>query len=923
MAQRDAMATYRLQLTAAFRFRDAAGIVPYLRRLGITHVYASPILQSRRGSTHGYDMIDPTRIDDDLGGDDGLAQLVEALRTAGLGLIVDFVPNHMGVLHADNAWWLDVLEWGRASPHARDFDIEWRALPFEPRDKVLLPILGRPYAEALDAGEVELRYDAREGSFSAWYHEHRAPIAPRCYRGIVEAAVRHAGASGTSVGRTLLDLVRARDGPGRPTYAEANAFKTALAAITGGADVIAAGLKRYRPGEHGGSRALHCLLDGQAFRLAHWRLASTQIDYRRFFDINSLAGLRIENARTFDAVHARIAPLIAAGAIAGLRLDHIDGLADPAGYCRRLRALIERLRPNADPPFPVFVEKILGEGERPPALDGVDGTTGYEWLNTISHVLVDPRGMPALDRAWREASGERRPFAEVVQDAKREVRDKLLASEFHVLCGLLARIAAGNRHTRDFAEPRLRAALERYILRFPVYRTYVTPEGASEIDRAMIERTIAAARNDAPADEELILELLREVLTLDLVAPGRGGFSRARVRRFVRKLQQLTGPVMAKALEDTAFYRFHRLIALNEVGGDPAATGITVDQFHRRMAERVVATAGGLTATATHDTKRGEDARARILGLSELADEWAAVAAQWRAANARHVQQTGGRRAPSAALEHKLYQGLLGAWPLDRGVESLRQRFQAYALKAAREAKQETSWLDPDEGYENGIARFIDGILADQAFLASFDPFAQRVALIGALNGLTQLALKAAMPGIPDFYQGTEFWDLSLVDPDNRRPVDFAARARTLDEVGEAADWRALAASWRDGRIKLALTHRLLAWRRTLGPVFVHGDYRPLAVEGPHCDHVIAFARVHGGEAAILIAGRHFAPLTDGGRRWPRAEEWQGEVVLGGLVPIDGLVREGEAPDRLRLVDVFDDIPVATLRARVRNPVNA
>jgi (1->4)-alpha-D-glucan 1-alpha-D-glucosylmutase len=911
------MATYRLQLTASFGFRAAAGIVPYLRRLGITHVYASPILQSRRGSTHGYDMVDPTRIDDELGSEAGLAQLVEALRAADMGLIVDFVPNHMGVLSPDNPWWLDVLEWGRGSPHARDFDIEWKALRFDPRDKVLLPILGRPYAEALDAGEIELRYDASEGSFSAWYHEHRLPISPRHYREIVEAAARRAGLADSQAGRALLDLVRARGGPGHPTYAEARAFKAALAALDGAADIIAAGLAHFRAGEGERSRALHRLLEGQAFRLAFWRLAGSQTNYRRFFDINSLAGLRIEDERTFEEVHARITPLIAAGAIAGLRLDHIDGLADPAGYCRRLRDLVARLRRGAALPFPVFVEKILAACEPMPPLAGVEGTTGYEWLNLIQRLLVESRGLAMLDRTWQEASGEGRPFPAILQEAKREALDKLFASEFNTVSRLLSRIAAGNYRTRDFSEGRLRDALERFIVHFPVYRTYVTPDGASDADRAMIARTMAAARADAPAEDGPVFDFLRDALTLDLVRPGTTGFSRARVRRLVRKLQQLTGPVTAKSLEDAAFYRFHRLIALNEVGGDPAAHGVTVDEFHRRMCARAAAGGGGLTASSTHDTKRGEDARARILALSELPDEWAAAVAQWRDAAARHVQRADGRRAPSAGLEYKLYQGLIGAWPLDRDLAPLRERFKAYAIKAAREGKQETSWLEPDEAYESGVTRFLDRILADEAFIASFDPFARRVALIGALNGLTQLALKTAMPGMPDFYQGTELWDLSLVDPDNRRPVDFAARARALEAIGDTPDWQALVDAWPDGRIKLAPTHCLLAWRRTLADVFAQGGYRPLAVEGQHRDHVIAFARVRGEEAAILVAGRHFAPFTSGGRHWPRPQDWQGHVVLDGLARADRVARPGEAPDRIALAAAFNSLPVAVFRARV------
>ena len=1014
------IATYRLQLTTSFGFREAAKIAPYLAALGISHVYASPILKARAGSTHGYDMIDPTALDPERGGEEGFAVLTEALRAAGLGLIVDFVPNHMGVLYADDPWWLDVLEWGPASHHARAFDIDWNALPFRARPGVLIPVLGRPYGEALAAGEIVLRYDAREGSFSAWYFEHRLPIAPSSYRAILHTAVRHAG--DTEVGRAVLALADTQGAFGHPTQDEAPAFKAALAAIDGGAEVIASGLARYTPAAPGGARALHRLLERQAYRLAYWRLAGTQINYRRFFDINSLAGLRVEDEATFAAVHARIAPLIEQGAIDGLRLDHIDGLADPAGYCARLRDMVARLRsstsprrgevdarsasgegssvpelnhlepltPALSPPergsadtvpaaFPIYVEKILGEGEPLPQLPGVTGTTGYEWLNVITQVLLDGRGILALDALWNEVSeadsspspaggGHRRPsaavdsdadaehrlwseasrggvaeapsqaesqsphpvrrgyasandpppagegeeaFAQVLATAKREVLATLLASEFNVLARLLERIAAGNPSTRDFAPERLCAALEAYIIAFPVYRTYVTPAGASAADRALIERVIAAVRAEAPAADAPLFDFLRDLLTLDLVAPDRAGYGRARAHRFVRKLQQLTGPVMAKSLEDTAFYRFHRLIALNEVGGNPAASALPVDDFHRLMQERAATSPGGLTATATHDTKRGEDARARILALAELPDEWAAAVAQWSAVNARHVHRLGALRAPSAAHEYMLYQALIGAWPFDGDIE----RFQAYARKAAREGKQETSWLDPDQAYEEGLARFIAAILDERGFVRSFDALAQRAALLGALNSLSQLALKIAMPGVPDFYQGTELWDLALVDPDNRRPVNFAAREHALTSPEREIDVRALIETWLDGRIKLALTQRLLAFRRSLGEVFSRGDYRPLTVAGEHRDHVIAFARCHGEEAAIVVVGRYFAALTDGGRRWPQSEAWQGHVELGGLLPADG-----PAPlrriEQLPLASLFDPIPVAMLRAR-------
>jgi (1->4)-alpha-D-glucan 1-alpha-D-glucosylmutase len=899
------IATYRLQLTARFGFDDAAKIVPYLRALGITHVYASPILQAHAGSTHGYDVTDPTRLNPELGGDDAFARLDAALRAAGLGLIVDFVPNHMSIHYADNPWWLDVLEWGQASPYAASFDIDWRALPGRPR--VLIPVLGRPYGETLAAGEIELRYDSREGSFSVWYFEHRLPVAPASYRAILRTVVAASGAGAQAAGRAILDLVRAQAGP--PNRDEAAALKGALAAIPGAPDVIAAGLAAYRPGRPEGTRALHRLLERQAYRLADWRLANQQINYRRFFDINTLAGLRIEDPGTFEKLHARIASLIADGAVAGLRLDHVDGLSDPAGYCARLHDLVARLRPEVREPFYVLIEKILGENEGLPRFENVAGTTGYEWLNVISHVLADARGLPALDRLWGEI-GDARPFDAVVAEAKRNTMRVLLASEFAALCRMLERIAAGHSATRDVAAERLRAALTGFVIGFPLYRTYVTAAGASAADRIMIDRTIAATRRQPDAPVGAIFDFLRALLTLDLVGRGHSGYSRTRVLRFVRKLQQFTGPMMAKSLEDTAFYRFHRLLAFNEVGGNPAAGGLGLRTFHRLMRERIETQSHGLTATATHDTKRGEDARARLLALSEIPEDWAAGVAQWRSANAHLISQTGGRRVPSVAHEYMLYQALVGAWTAGHDSD-LVARLQAYALKAAREGKQETSWLDPDETYENELTGFIAEILRNKRFVDGFDPLARRVALLGALNSLTQLALKIAMPGVPDFYQGSEFWDLSFVDPDNRRPVDFAARASVLAAC-ESTDERTLVESWRDGRIKFALTRRLLAWRGSLADVFTHGDHRELPVEGPHREHVIAFARTYRNDAAILVAGRHFALLTEGGRRWPRAQDWQGHVVLDGFALTGGPAVAG---GRLALSQVFENVPVAAFRA--------
>ncbi len=498
------------------------------------------------------------------------------------------------------------------------------------------------------------------------------------------------------------------------------------------------------------------------------------------------AGLRVEDAGTFAAVHALLGELVAGGALQGLRLDHIDGLMDPAQYCARLQDFIRARQPGGDA-FYVVMEKILGEDEPLPRFSGVAGTTGYEWLNVISRLLLDGRGLQPLDRLWREVSRDGRAFDEILLAAKRQVLETILASEFEALVRLIARVAAGSYRTRDYAAARLRAALESVILHFPVYRTYVTSAGASEADRAVIGEALAAARTRWLGPDGGTFDFLRDALTLDLIADARSCHGAARVRRFALKVQQFTGPMMAKSLEDTAFYRYHRLIALNEVGGHPAAGPLPVADFHALMQQRRAQTPHGLTATATHDTKRGEDARARLLCLSELSADWEAAVTAWRGMNAPLINSSASSRTPSAAHEYMLYQALLGAWTPAASApgepdRKLIERLQAFAIKAAREGKEQTSWLDPDERYEAGLGQFLHDLLdrdRSSPFIDSFGAFAQRVALMGALNSLTQVTLKATMPGVPDFYQGTEFWDLSLVDPDNRRPVDFAARTRT------------------------------------------------------------------------------------------------------------------------------------------------
>ena len=864
------LATYRLQLTKDFTFDDATALVPYLKALGITHLYTSPFLTARPGSTHGYDIVDHSRLNPELGGEDGFARLSTALKQSDLGLILDFVPNHMGVGYADNGWWLDVLEWGKESPYAQAFDIDWEALPFRHHPGVLLPILGRPYGEALQNGDIVLKFDSQAGSFAARYFEHKLPINPQRYNEIIRTIVAAAGATDEPGGKALLELADDYSRPKSPSYRAAPELKKRLSEIAGAAAIIDRGLVAYNGQDDTGAASLHRLLERQNYRVAYWRVAFAAINYRRFFDINDLAGLRIEQPFVFRAAHERVERLISDGQLQGLRLDHIDGLRDPSQYAKRLKQMIRKARGRGvGTPFYVVVEKIVAEGETMPSFAGVAGTTGYEWLNVISRVLADGLGLAPLERTWRDFTGEKATTPEMLDAAKRRVVETMLASEFTVLSLALARIAAGHFSTRDYTLNRLREALLVYVLEFPVYRTYVTAGGASAEDRINIEATIARAQARWAGPDPEIFDFLQSALSLDLARDP--AYSAPRLRNFALKLQQFTGPLMAKAMEDTLFYRDHRLLAFNEVGGHPDASALSLEGFHELQRHRVATAPHSLTATATHDTKRGEDARARILALTELSHDWNGAVKEWRDQNAPLIRNHGNKRWPSAAHEYMIYQALIGAWPGQTG-KNLTERMQAYAVKAAREGKQETSWANPNEAYEKALTGFIGELLDAQTshiFLKSFADFAARTSLLGALNSLSQLALKALLPGAPDFYQGSEFWDFSLVDPDNRHAVDFLARQHAL--TADAPNWDTLASQWQDGRIKLTLTHALLRLRQRFADLFANGTYEPLQVSGPQAGHIVSFARSWKNQRLVFAIGRHFAPLTGGGRHRPQS----------------------------------------------------
>jgi (1->4)-alpha-D-glucan 1-alpha-D-glucosylmutase len=833
-----------------------------------------------------------------------------------MGLILDFVPNHMGVGRFDNGWWLDVLEWGPRSPFAAMFDIDWSTLPYRRQGGLLLPILGKPYGEALEQGEIELKYHADEGSFAFWYFEHRLPVRPERYSEILRTVVEFANGSSQDAGRDFLRIAARHADLRSPSRAAAPMFKQSIAAVEGGRAIIEAGLAAYRPSPDDSARvvALHRLIERQHYRLAHWRVAISEINYRRFFDINDLAGIRVEDMRTFRLIHHKVADLIFKGQLQGIRLDHIDGLYDPAQYCQRLHRLVGQAQGRK--PFYTVVEKILAPDEALPRLAGVGGTTGYDALNLISRVLADNNGLPVLEQAWQTSAAPSRNYHQIVEDAKVRVLEATMASEFTVLVRLLSRIAAGHWPSRDFTQDRLRAALESFVIHFPVYRTYIAGTFVSDEDRAIIGKTIAAARERWYGSDNTIFDFLQDALTLDLIAPGRLGYSAARVKRFAAKMQQFTGPVMAKAVEDTAFYRYHRLLAFNEVGNDPSLPALPVEAFHKEMSSRAEIAPQAMTATATHDTKRGEDARMRILALTEIAGDWSQAVRRWSVLNARLTTQAR-HRVPSRAHEYMLYQALIGAWEEDKEDQQFVERIRAYAIKAAREGKQETSWTNPDEEYERGLIEFIRRLLdpsESQAFLDEFWPFVRRASLLGRLNALSQLALKATIPGVPDFYQGTEFWDFSLVDPDNRRAVNFKDRIKRLAEL---PDLEIPVPGGGEG-LKIALTRRLLAIRGQWPAVFGEGRYEPLEIDGPQRDHVIAFARVAGPDVIVVAVGRHFAPLTDGGRHELHTDQLNANLNLNGFRVVSDALnsKDQAATGSLPVGDLFKKMPVAVLRAR-------
>lgn len=855
------VATYRLQFNAQFTFADAKKIVAYLHDLGITDIYASPLLRPRKGSTHGYDVVDTGSLNPELGPLEDFTPL---------GLMLDIVPNHMAAGH-ENAWWMSVLENGPHSRYLHYFDIDWRD------NKVLLPILGRPYGEALESAEIRLDFDA-DGLFFLYYDK-RLPLAPQSYPIVIRESLDALPAEGPEL--EIRDLVQ-----NDSVIANSRFLKDTLWRIHEQSAVFRDALDEVIARFNRDFDLLDRLVEAQWYRLAYWRIASETINYRRFFDVTDLVGVRVENPEVFELHHRLVFELIAEGKVTGLRIDHIDGLYDPVNYLTKLQLRNEGLY--------VVVEKILEYGEILPDTLRCAGTTGYDFLDTVNVVFIDPVGLDALTTIYQSYTGNATSFEDLVYERKKQVIDQLFYGEMRALGAHLGQLAGADRNARDFAPSEIAAALVEVTACMPVYRTYIREATVSDADRARIHQAVEEARRRSRGVDRRLFNFVAHVLLLE--PPRYIESERDKWLDFVMHWQQFTGRVMAKGVEDTAFYNDNRLVSLNEVGGEPGRDGSfdPVADLHERNERIARDWPHTMNATSTHDTKRSEDVRARIHVLSEIPDEWRRAVRNWTRINAS-LKRNG---VPHPNEEWLIYQTLVGMWPLDASEESsVPERLRAYLEKAAREAKTHSSWLEPNIEYERALQDFASAILSHDPFIASFRRFRRRIAFHGFLNSLSQVVLKTFSPGVPDFYQGSELWDFSLVDPDNRRPVDYDKRSEFLRDLPPPAT---LLRRWTDGRVKLFVTARSLATRAR------HPDaaYRAVSTGTPN---VVAFTR---GENLLIVVPRLTTQLVKS-PRLPVGEVWGDHALdLGGRwrnVFTDEVVEGG------RLREVFATFPVAVL----------
>jgi (1->4)-alpha-D-glucan 1-alpha-D-glucosylmutase len=882
----DIRATYRVQLHAGFGFAQAAAVADYLANLGISHLYGSPYLQAARGSMHGYDVVNHRRVNEELGGAEGHTHFCHALAKHGLGQVLDLVPNHMAITGPENPWWWDVLESGPSSRYAAYFDVDWDPPETRLRNMVLLPVLGNHYGHVLEAGE--LRLERRGADFTVRYHEHTFPVSPRSLDATLGAAAERcqsdelaflADACGRLPLSTAIDWVTVH---GR--HRDKEVLRSLLARLLAEQPAVPAAIDAVITELNADPDALDALLERQNYRLAFWRAAARDLGYRRFFDINTLVALRMQDERVFADTHALALRWVADGVLDGLRIDHPDGLHDPEAYSRRLH--------QASPNAWILVEKILEPGERLRESWPVAGTTGYDFVNRVGGLFVDPAGEQPLTALYADFTGESVDYRALVRQKKHQALHELLGSDVNRLTALGMEICERDRRHRDYTRYEIHEVLREVIACFPVYRAYVQADSGqvSEDDVHYIDEAVERAKGYRPELDAALFDFLRDLLLLRI----RGALEAELVMRF----QQLTGPTMAKGVEDTAFYCFNRLISLNEVGGDPSRFGVTPEAFHQACLEAQRCWPRTMLATSTHDTKRSEDVRIRIHLLSEIPERWGEAVRRWAALNERH--RRGGW--PDRNTEYLLYQTFVGTWPI--GVE----RAVAYMEKVIREAKVHTSWTTMHQEYEEAVRGFVTDVLADREFTAELQAFVAPLIEPGRVNALAQTLLKCTAPGVPDFYQGTELWDLSLVDPDNRRPVDYGLRRQRLDAL-EGATPEAIWARIDEGLPKLWVIRQALALRRRQPALFgPQGDYQPLLAQGARAGHVVAFAR---GSRAITVVPRLVLGLNGDWAdttlelppgRWHNQlsgdEVRDGVVRLAGLLtrfPVSLLVREEAA----------------------------
>jgi len=957
-------ATYRLQFNHLFPFEKATEIAGYLEELGISDVYASPFLMAHPGSLHGYDVTDHSRFNPDIGDRETFLRLSDELQSHGMSLLVDVVPNHMCVTHASNVWWWDVLENGPSSPYARYFDIDWHPPKEELTNKVLLPVLGDQYGRVLENQEIQVVFDG--GQFQVSLYDRLLPLGPRTWRMMLEPALAklrdQLGAAHEHVAELESILTTLNHLPSetetdeakiRERLREKEIVKRRLSSLMEASGESAEAIKSAlaemngRRGDSHSFDRLERLLESQPYRLSYWRVAMDEINYRRFFDINDLAAIRPEDPEVFSAIHALIFNLVKEGRVSGLRVDHPDGLFDPEKYFRFLqdacKAQAAAANGNGESngggrSFYVVAEKVLMRNESLRASWPIEGTTGYDFLNLLNGIFVDRTKEKAFQHLYHRFTGWSESFPQLASDCKRLILQVAMSSELNVLARKLDHISEQHRWSRDFTLESLRDALREVLATFPVYRTYARSDDQEldPEDRKHVQSAIRDAKKRNPAISSSVFDFIQSVLLLEH-PEGIDAQQRAERQAFVTRFQQLSAPVMAKGLEDTSFYRYYPLVSLNEVGGSPDRFGISVNSFHRRNAIREELWPHSMNATSTHDTKRSEDVRARINALSEIPKDWYAAIRRWTKLNRTRKTMLDGVPAPDTNEEYLLYQTMVGTWPLtemDSGQHvAYTKRIQAYMQKALHEAKAHSSWISPNGEYDKAVDDFVERVLecsSDNAFLRDFHQFQGPVARAGMWNSLSQLVLKIASPGVPDFYQGTELWSFHLVDPDNRQAVDYGLRMRIAQKLRIESEKDAggvlckLSNNPCDGAIKLHITSRALRFRRENFELFAEGSYVPLSATGNRGNNVVAFARVLRNKTVLALAGRFFLRLCNShGDPWGE-QTWVNTCVMlpkKSSSPsfrdvLSGQIIEAEsrgAEQSLPLGKVFARCPVALL----------